>query len=103
MTKKFRKRDNTAFLTEQLLNVTDQEKEHKELDPNAGDKTKKPATQENKEIHEEMEKDSVNNADIDVLQSNLNETNSFFLTINKKICFLPFKRLMLHSIKKCKQ
>lgn len=79
MTKKFRKRDNTAFLTEQLLNVTDQEKEHKELDSiYAGDKAEEPATQENKEIHEKMEKDQVNNADIDVLQSNLNETNSFF-------------------------
>lgn len=79
MTKKFRKRDNTAFLTEQLLNVTDQEKEHKELDPiYAGNKTEEPEVQENKEIHEEIEKDSVNNTDIDVLQSNLNETNSFF-------------------------
>lgn len=79
MAKKFRQRENTAFLTEQLLNVTEQEKEHKELDSiYAGDKAEEPAMQENKEIHEEIEKDSVNNADIDVLQSNLNETNSFF-------------------------
>ena len=92
MTKKFRKRDNTAFLTEQLLNVTDQEKaeapteaieqgpaqtatetEQLETVPSTAESAEIPAEKNVSEVRTNPEKDYKNYDDFLV-----EEANNFF-------------------------